>query len=93
MVKLLKLTTGELVVAETENLGSVYKLKNAVQLVGHGEGVAVVPMCPFSDGDYIEIDKLHVIYTTKPSEDVLNPYNMQYGSGIITHAPANILQE
>lgn len=93
MVKLVKLSTGEEVIAKVEitSVGveqqTVYILQNPMRLQLNPKGVAMIPLSPFmKESAKITVDKMDVIYTVDADDDVVNAYNGQFG-GILTAPP------
>lgn len=90
-IKILKLISGEEIVADIEVKDESYILKNAVTIVyqktekGLGSGLA--PYMPFATGD-VDLLKHSVAAIAEPSQDMSNEYNRIFGSGIVV-APAN----
>lgn len=89
MVKLVKLVTGEEVLAkvELEQQGGHYVLENPVKLALNQKGVAMIPLSPFMKEDVkFKIKDRDVIYAIDADDDVVNAYNGQFG-GIIQAPP------
>lgn len=87
MMKLVKLVTGEEVLAKFEDAGDRVILENPVRLQLQQKGIAMIPLSPFMKEDAkIIIQKRDVMYTVEPDEDVVNGYNQQYG-GIVVAPP------
>ena len=93
MIKLLKLITEELIIANIDPIidNGILKLSNPIMLVMGGDGVAMIPYCPFTDEKVIEISRKHVVFETNPNEQAANAYKEQFG-GIVT-APAGAIQQ
>lgn len=89
MILLLKLVTGEEVIADVEE-GDSYLLKKPVRIGLTAEGAATVPLTPFADCKEITIAKQHVLFTIEPEEDCLNAYRAHYGSGIVMASEADM---
>lgn len=90
-IKVLKLITGEEVLAEIEAGELGYSLTNPVQIAimpgQNGQpkiGFAPWPVHaePEKDSEYI-IQKKHVVYEYTPAQDYINNYNQIFGSGIV----------
>jgi len=94
-VKLVKLVTGEELIAEVEHKQPVFELKNPIRLILSEKGVGMAPFSPFLDGDpvKIEIKEEHVICTGNVDIEVVNAYNQQFGSGIVLATPTLKLKE
>ena len=91
MIKLLKLVTEELIIADVEADTGIFKLSNPIMLVMGEGGVAMIPYCPFTDEKVIEISYKHIMFETNPNEQAANAYKEQFG-GIVT-APAIALDQ
>ena len=83
-VKLLKLRTGEMLLADTTDNGGTYNLKKPAWIaqVKAGE-FALVPWLPLAKEDGVEISKQNVIYCVDPETGILNEYNTGFGSGLL----------
>ncbi len=80
MIRFIKLITGDEFIGDIEE----GKIKNAVKLMPHGEGMAFVPFPVFRHKDEVlEIDEENVIFQTSVPTDLENEYKKQFG-GIIT---------
>ena len=90
MIKLLKLVTGEEVIADVEEVDISYLLKKPVRIGLTPEGAATVPLSPFADCKEVTIAKAHVLFTADPEEECRNAYNAHYGSGIVTASEADL---
>ena len=88
-VKLLKLTTGEEVVADVSkteaglNVAGGYTCKYPVRIVATREGLGIVPWSPFLKEQSIFIPESHVIFTGEVDDEIANGYNSKFGSGIV----------
>jgi hypothetical protein len=92
-IKVMKLVTGEDVIADVENSGdNRFKLKNAVQLrmvppqiAGSQPSMGFIPFPPFAtkQSDSVLIEPLHVAYMYDPIEEILSNYQQTF-SGIVT---------
>ena len=86
-VKLLRITTGEEVVAEllseTENTITV---QNGLVVLPTNTGVGFAPWATVISKEEPEItmSKRHVVYVTEVQEDVAKKYNEMFGSKLIT---------
>lgn len=91
MIKLLKLVTQEDVIADVLDENEVtYELKNPARIVLTQQGVAMIPLAPFSkQGKSISVNVQHVVYEGEPEQELYNAYNERFGSGIVV-APANM---
>lgn len=83
MIKIVKLVTGEDVIADVSISNNEASLKNAFRFVMTAEGLASIPLMPFSkDKEYV-ISMNHIIFMANPEDEFLNSYNAQHGSGIV----------
>lgn len=89
-IKVLKLVTGEEVIAQFEEKNEKYILKSPQKFMLTQEGIASMPMMPFSVSEVYEIDKKHVIYVCEPETDIRNVYNSKYGNGVILPSSGKI---
>jgi len=85
-VKLVRLTTGEELLAKTEQIDDVsYILKKPAILIPAGKDqLAFGQWLPYADiEEGIEIPSQFVIFVTDPIDELLNQYNTSFGSGIV----------
>jgi len=72
-MKLIRLVTGEELIAQVSEFaecGNVV-IDEAVMLIPAGEGkIGMIPFMPYSDGSPITIDKKHIMFMTKPNEEL-----------------------
>lgn len=80
-----KIITGEDFIAESRFDSEKQKwiLKNAVRLVLHQQGVAMMPLSPFIKEEAIEIKKEHIIFVAEVEDEIKNGYNEKFGTGIV----------
>ena len=71
--------------------GEILRLSNPIMLVMGADGVAMVPYCPFTDDEIIDIDYKYVMFMSAPNKQAENAYREQFG-GIVT-APAIALDQ
>lgn len=85
-VKLIRLVTGEMLLADTTVLheqGSYMLSKPAwIAQVKAGE-FALVPWLPLAKKDEVTISSDKVIYCVEPETGILNEYNTAFGSGLV----------
>lgn len=89
MIKLLKLITSEEIVGKCTNKGSkIYVDKPcAIMLIASKStpdqhSMALIPYAAYAKDHKIEIEKKQVVWEAELETDVLNQYNMIFGSGI-----------
>lgn len=83
-VKLLRLTTGEMLLANTTIENNAYTLKKPAWIaqVKSGE-FALVPWLPLAKEDVVTINSDKIIYCLEPETGILNEYNTAFGSGLV----------
>ena len=83
-VKLIRLITGEMLLADTTDNGGTYNLKKPAWIaqVKPGE-FALVPWIPLAKEDAVEITKENIIYCVEPETGILNEYSTGFGSGLV----------
>lgn len=82
-IKVIKLVTGEEVICQLEEKESSFVLKNPQKFMLTQEGVASMPLVPFSSSEKYEINKEHIIFVCEPETDIRNLYNSKFGNGVI----------
>lgn len=91
MIKLLKIITGEEIIAEvTELLDNKISLKSPISIGMAPNGVAMMEFCPFIKEKQIVLDKKHIIFDGTPDVEILNAYNSRFGSGIVVGSQAHL---
>lgn len=91
-IKLIKLTTGEEVVAQLiGEQKDTLRIKNGLTMVFDGQSLRAIPFCVnIDDGTELDIDKGKVIFVTDPRKDLVEQYNQQFSAiiqppkGIVT---------
>lgn len=83
-VKLIRLTTGEMLLADVTIEKDAYTLKKPAWIaqVKPGE-FALVPWLPLAKEDVVTINGDKVIYCLEPETGILNEYNTGFGSGLL----------
>ena len=84
-VKIVRLSTGEEVVAKVSFEDGVYTLKSPAILVPTGEGkIAMAPWCFYSDEpNGIDVRDNFVVFVARPETELYNQYNTNFGSGLV----------
>ena len=87
-VKVLKLTDSTNLLADVTEKGDEYICKNPIMIgMQEGEdgqvGIGFAPL-PLVTEKTITIHKRHVVFPSTPPKEIINGYNAQFGSGIIT---------
>lgn len=87
MIKIVKLVSGEDVVADIEiideNGEKKICMKNPQRFIMTQEGLGSIPLMPFAGDDKFYINMNHVVLIAEPDSEVKNGYNAQHGSGIV----------
>lgn len=83
MIKLLRLVTGEDVISEIEKKGDIVCLKKPHRLLFSQEGLASMPLCPFSKNKDYEISIHNVLFECEPEDEIRDSYATQTGALVI----------
>lgn len=86
-VKLIRVTTGEEVVAElVSETDDTITLKNGLVVLPTNNGVGFAPWATVINPDEPEItlSKDHVVYIVNVQQDVSTQYNQMFGSKLVT---------
>ena len=83
MIKVLKLITGEEIIADVEELGNGLTLRNPARLAIHGQGAILVPWLMLTQETNFEILKSHVLFEGDADAELVNGYNQQFGNGLV----------
>ena len=91
MIKIIKLVTGEDLVSEvSEGKPGFMILKKPHRLLFSQEGLASMPLCPFSKTTEYEISSANILFECEPEDEIKDSYANQVGaiviasSGIVT---------
>lgn len=86
MIKLIRLVTGEDVICELERNESKTVLKKPHRLLFSKEGLASMPLCPFSKSETYEIDNVNILFETEPDSDIRDSYATQVGAIVVPNS-------
>lgn len=90
-VKLLRMSTGETIIAELLSWqDSTVLVKNPCVIVQNEKGVGFMPMVPYANANTLSLAENHVIFQVEPVTELMNEYNRVFGSGIILAAANDI---
>ncbi len=91
MIQLIKLITGEDLVAEMEHSPDTFTviLTNPIKIGLAERGLAMMQFCPFLKSTKIKIHKDHILCHGDVEEEIANAYNVQFGTGLVL-PPGNI---
>ena len=91
-VKFIKLVTGEEFFSTVTRKEKDFKMENSVVAVDNGEGgLAFVPQLPFFEGRTFHVHADDVMIVETPINEIVNSYNQNFGSGIITPPEKKII--
>jgi hypothetical protein len=83
MIKLIKLVNGDDLIADIEKKEGFLILKKPYRLVFSNQGLASIPLCPFSSQENYEISDAHVLFQAEPEDEIKNSYREQIGSIVV----------
>tara|TARA_B100001750_G_scaffold201790_1_gene176725 strand:- start:6948 stop:7259 length:312 start_codon:yes stop_codon:yes gene_type:complete len=89
MIRLLRLKSGEDLVADIDINADTITLENPAMLMpmGGGQGSQVQmgfgPWVPFTKEKNIEVPKDWVVFIVEPEESITNNYRQMFGSGLV----------
>jgi hypothetical protein len=83
MIKVIKLVSGDDIISEAEVQENFVLLKKPQKFIMTPEGIATMPLMPFSKDEEYKISLSHVVLMSEPEDDLRNGYNGQFGSGIV----------
>ena len=93
-IKLIRLITGEEVVAEIlEDTESTLKVQNALVVIPQAQGVGFAPWATvISKGNpEIVLKQEHIVYNVEVQEEVAGKYNEMFGSKLVTPASKKLV--
>ena len=80
---MLRLVSGEDIVADVERKDRVYVLNKPHRLVLAREGLGSMPLCPFAKSERYEIADIHVVWEAEPEDEIRNSYASATGSIVV----------
>jgi hypothetical protein len=93
-VKLIRIITGEEVVAELlEETASYIKVQNGLVVLPTAQSVGFAPWATVisKENPEITVQKTHVVYLAEVQEDVAKKYNEMYGSKLVTPSSKKLI--
>ena len=93
-VKLIRIITGEEVVAELlEETESFIKVQNGLVVLPTAQSVGFAPWATVisKENPEIIVQKTHVVYLAEVQEDVAKKYNEMYGSKLVTPSSKKLI--
>ena len=88
-IKLIRIKSGEDVVADIDDNGDSLTLENPAMLVPMSDGrgnqvqMGFGPWAPFSEENRIDIPRDWTVFITEPTEEIKNNYRQAFGSGVV----------
>ena len=84
-IKLIRLTSGEELIAKTEQIDNGYIIKKPAILIPAGKDqLAFGQWLPYANiDDGVKIPSEFVVFVVDPVEELMNQYNSSFGSGIV----------
>lgn len=90
MIKVLKLTNGDDVIADVESSTDSTTVKNAYRIVMTPEGLGLMPFMLFSKDKNFVISTSKILASGEPEEEIRNAYSSQTG-GVVVPIGSNML--
>ena len=84
-IKIVRLTTGEELIAKVKESEDSYTLKNPAILIPAGKDqLAFGQWLPYGEiSDGVTIDSKYIVFVIDPIKDLLNQYSSSFGSGLV----------
>ena len=88
-IKLLRLKSGEDVVADIDENEDTITLENPAHIMPMGDPrggnvqMGFGPWVPFNKSSTVEIPRDWVVFIIEPADDIVNNYRQAFGSGIV----------
>lgn len=84
-VRIVRLTSGEEVIADVKHEDGVYHLEKAALILPTGQGsIGLMPWMPYADQEGgIDIRESFVAFDIKPHDELINEYNTAFGNGLV----------
>ena len=88
-IRMLRLKSGEDVVADIDENQEYIMLENPAQVVPMGDPkggniqMGFGPWVPFNKGKTVEIHRDWVVFIIEPADDIVDNYRQAFGSGIV----------
>jgi len=86
MIKLIKLVTGEDIIANIEEDEDTIIVSNPAMVMVTPQGVGLIPypMLPIKQSmNRVDIRKSHIVFMVDAHDDLINGYNERFGSGLV----------
>lgn len=90
MIKIIKLVTGEEIVADVTEQDQNYTLEKPVVLqliasrsIPEQPQMALIPYAGYTEFHCVTVKKDHVVWSEEPMKELYNQYNSIFGNGIV----------
>lgn len=83
MIQIIKLISGEDVIAEVSSNDNQLKLKDAYKIVMTQEGLGLMPFMLFSKDKEFLISESHILMRGEPEIEIRNAYSSQTGGVVV----------
>lgn len=83
MIKIVKLVSGEDVIAQIEKKGDSVTLKNPHRLILSQQGLGSMPLCPFSKSSEYVLSNQSIIFECDPDDEISESYANQVGAILV----------
>lgn len=85
-VKVVKLVTGEELLASVTDQIGVWLLEKPYVMVMGPEGIGTMPFIPYAETEEVVIDKNHVVVVLEPKESIKASYSKMVGKIILNES-------
>jgi hypothetical protein len=82
-IKVLKLVSGEEFICALEAKDDFYVATKPQKFLMTQNGIASMPLIPYSKDEKYMINKSNVILACEPDDDIKNVYNSEHGTGVV----------
>lgn len=83
MIKIVRLITGDDVIADVSKKGDSVTLKQPHRLVLTQDGLGSIPLCPFAKNSEYEISLHNVLFEAEPEPQIRDSYASQVGAIVV----------
>lgn len=83
MIKVLKLTNGDDIIAEVEEKNNNLLIKNAHRIIMTPDGLGLMPFMLFSKDKQFSISESHIVAKGEPEIEIRNAYSSQTGGVVL----------
>ena len=85
---MLKLVTGDDVIAKCDLHDGSWTLENPVKIVYTPQGIGMIPYTSFYKSNKLTVPEANVVFHGEVTEEIFNTYNEKFGSGLVLAKPA-----